>query len=115
MNRRLAITGAAGAFVVGRSTAAQPSGGALYITDIAQNWFKDGSANTLTALSKTLVHYVAEKALVSLPDNKPPTGTFQVPNGIRVSYRDDQGQTHALAQGGQAIVAQEAWFELVES
>ena len=118
MNRRHAIAGAAGAFVAGRAAAAQPSSEVLYVTEIAQHWLKDGSANDLTSLGKTLVHYVAalsaeEKAKVKIGLNvKTPTGTFQVPAGIHVSYRDDQGQTHDLPQGGQTIVAQEAWFEI---
>ena len=121
MNRRHAIAGAAGALVVSRSAMAQSSAGVLYVTDIAQNWLKGGTANELTSLSKTLVHYVAavsaeDKAKVKIGLNaKTPTGTFQVPTGIQVSYRDDQGQTHDLPQGGQVIVAQEAWFGLAGS
>ncbi|HEX5498037.1 MAG TPA: hypothetical protein VFX03_02380, partial [Thermomicrobiales bacterium] len=93
----------------------------LYVTEIAQNWLKGGAATELTALSKTLVHYVAalspeEKAKLKLGLNaKTPTGTFAVPAGIRVSYRDDQGQTSDLPNGGAVVIAQEAWFELAGS
>ncbi|HEU5431816.1 MAG TPA: hypothetical protein VFU81_09140 [Thermomicrobiales bacterium] len=118
MNRRLALVGAAGALIAGRSAAAQQTSSVLYVTEIAQNWFKDGSSTELTSLSKTLVHYVAAasaetiaKARLGL-NAKTPTGTFAVPTGIRVSYRDDQGQTHDLPNGGGVIIAQEAWFEL---
>src|SRR5689334_18783515 len=119
MNRRDAIMGATGALVLGHSAPstasatppAQPSTRALFLTEIAQTWFKDGADHELTALSMTLVHYLAAKG-ISLPGGKAPTGTFQIPSGVRVVYRDDQGTTHELPQGGQTIVAQEAWFEL---
>jgi hypothetical protein len=118
MNRRLALVGAAGALVAGRSAAAQQPSQALYVTDIAQNWLKGGAAADLTSLSKTLVHYAAaptaeDIAKVKIGLNaKTPTGTFAVPAGVRVAYRDDQGQTHELPTGGAVIIAQEAWFEL---
>jgi hypothetical protein len=117
MNRRLALVGAAGALVAGRSAAAQQTANVLYVTEIAQKWQKEGAASDLTSLSKTLVHYVAAptaeaiaKAKLGL-NAKTPTGTFDVPAGVRVSYRDDQGQTHDLPNGGAVIIAQEAWFE----
>ncbi|HEX5497755.1 MAG TPA: hypothetical protein VFX03_00950 [Thermomicrobiales bacterium] len=118
MNRRLAIVGAAGALVAGRSVAAQPTTDVLYVTEIAQNWLKDGATAGLTSLSKSLVHYVAAPSAEALAKSKlglnvkTPTGTFAVPTGIRVSYRDDQGQAHDLPNGGAVIIAQEAWFEL---